>query len=264
MSCKRIIRAAHNSENPYFMMLRATAQDRNLSWEARGLLCYLLSKPDDWELQISDLQQMCNHGRVYRILKELQNAHYISRSVERVNGKIVRFVYEVYETPFADFVQEEKPQVENRTLHNTDNTERDSVDAKAPQVDTAPKQEKPKRNRKWNDVWYDTVLNVFNLHEGRNVNMQKMLRGEAKDKQHKPYNLSSPLVEPAQIEEWKCWYKAKESKRWNKPVEKIIIPTSPQVVQSSVAEWQIHKATRQNLKLVPSQYTSPLDGLEIA
>src|SRR5258707_13097107 len=43
----RIIRASRKNQ-PYVMISRTTAQDSTLSWAARGVLAYLLSKPDDW------------------------------------------------------------------------------------------------------------------------------------------------------------------------------------------------------------------------
>jgi len=31
-------------------------EDKLLSWKAKGLLCYLLSLPDDWDIYLSDLE----------------------------------------------------------------------------------------------------------------------------------------------------------------------------------------------------------------
>lgn len=125
-SVKRIVRASHDKENPYFMMLRATAQNKNLSYEARGLIAYLLSKPDDWEIMIEDLCQECGRGRVYRIIKDLLEDNYLERIYHRDEfGKIVYVEYVVHEQPFIENPQMAKPKVgkpkkANRTLHNTD------------------------------------------------------------------------------------------------------------------------------------------------
>lgn len=95
-----IRRATHAHDNPYFQMARATAQDRSLSFEARGALAYLLSKPDNWRVQPSDLQQTCGKAVVYRILKELIEHGYIQRLQERDEKKrVTAWVYLVYETP---------------------------------------------------------------------------------------------------------------------------------------------------------------------
>lgn len=104
----RVVRSLHNKENPYFMMVRETAQDRNLSWEARGMLAYLLSRPDSWVLKPSDLQQKCGRDKVYKILKELETAGYLER-VQQINsaGKFVEFEYHYYEQPHTEIQETE-------------------------------------------------------------------------------------------------------------------------------------------------------------
>lgn len=132
-SVRRIVRASHDSENPYFMMLRATAQNKALSYEARGLIAYLLSKPDDWEVMIEDLCQECGRGRVYRIIKDLLDAKYLERIYHRDDkGKIVYVEYVVHEQPFIENPKVDKPKmgkqkkgnpkVGNRTRHKRDST----------------------------------------------------------------------------------------------------------------------------------------------
>jgi hypothetical protein len=99
---KTIKRAQHDDKNPYFMMRRDTAQDETLSWEARGVLSYLLSKPDDWEINIDDLQQQCGKNRVYRIIGELKKAGYIEdRKKQRASDGTWEWTpYILHETPY--------------------------------------------------------------------------------------------------------------------------------------------------------------------
>ena len=92
---KWIIRASHH-EQAYFLMARTTAQDSNLSWAARGMLVYLLSKPDDWRVNIKDLQQGCGRDKVYNLLDELIKARYVARSKTQVID------YYVYEVPLPE------------------------------------------------------------------------------------------------------------------------------------------------------------------
>lgn len=114
----RIRRADHNTENRYFMMLRATAQHRALSYEARGVLAYLLSKPNDWEVKVKDLQQEgCGRDKVYRILRELETFRYLTRELIRVNGTVKGIEYVVYESPFP-----EKPDTAQPDTANTEHT----------------------------------------------------------------------------------------------------------------------------------------------
>lgn len=76
-----IKRAAHDRDNPYFIMRRDAAQDSSLSFEARGILAYLLSKPDDWKVYVGDLRREGGIGRdqLRRILRELETAKYLTR-----------------------------------------------------------------------------------------------------------------------------------------------------------------------------------------
>src|SRR5690606_15840152 len=99
-----IIRTPHSSERPYFVMSRETAQDRNLTFEARGMLAYLLSKPDDWQVQIKDLQQHIGRDKVKAILKELEAAGYLTVERDRHNerGRFARNIYRVHETPLTE------------------------------------------------------------------------------------------------------------------------------------------------------------------
>lgn len=97
----RIVRAQRSSEDPYFATRRANAQDRALTFEARGLLWYLLSKPDDWRVMISDLEQQCGRDKVYRILKELQASGHLVRTKQARSGKgrFGKLLYTIFEAP---------------------------------------------------------------------------------------------------------------------------------------------------------------------
>lgn len=96
------------------MVRRSTAQDKNLPARALGVLIYLMSKPSDWEPTIIDI---CNRfpdigkNQAYRIISEVFiPLGYARRVPERKNGKIIRWVTEIYEEPVLDFVEVENPQ----------------------------------------------------------------------------------------------------------------------------------------------------------
>jgi len=120
----RIRRAQHDKENPYFQMRRDTAQDRKLSWEARGILAYLLSQSDDWIVQIKDLQQAkCGRDKVYRILDELKQAGYLERERKQVAKGLFEWGdYLISERPFPENPytakpDTDKPYTENKELN---------------------------------------------------------------------------------------------------------------------------------------------------
>ena len=122
---KTIKRAPHGKDNPYFAMLRETAQ-ANLSYEAVGMMAYLLSKPDNWEINVKDLQRDgCGRNKVYRVIHELCAAGYMKMASKYQDKKTKRWVwnpYEISETPqFRAEPYPQKPYTENGDIeHNTD------------------------------------------------------------------------------------------------------------------------------------------------
>jgi DnaD/phage-associated family protein len=82
-----IIRAPRDKAHPYFSLRIKTAQDTRLSFEARGALIYLLSKPGNWEIQVPDLMREghCGRDRALRILKELREAGYLKKEEQTRN-----------------------------------------------------------------------------------------------------------------------------------------------------------------------------------
>lgn len=119
----RIRRAAHGADNPYFLVRRATAQDDALSWEALGLLTYVLSKPDDWSVKPSDLRQRCGRDKVYKILNELIGARYVRR-VENLDdkGRHVSTYYEIFESPLPEKPEAVKPDTASPDTEKPDST----------------------------------------------------------------------------------------------------------------------------------------------
>jgi predicted GIY-YIG superfamily endonuclease len=99
----QIFRVARNSENPFANIPRAMINDAQLSWAARGLLAYIFSKPDDWEVRSYDLMRQGGIGRdaLRSILQELVLYGYLHREKRRQSDG--HFIWEsiVYEIPFV-------------------------------------------------------------------------------------------------------------------------------------------------------------------
>jgi hypothetical protein len=64
----------------YVVVDNEVFEDTDLSWEARGVMGYLLSKPDHWRVRLHDLRQRGPAGehKLRRILQELQRAGYLN------------------------------------------------------------------------------------------------------------------------------------------------------------------------------------------
>jgi hypothetical protein len=132
-----IIRAKHGTDNPYFQMRRETAQNKSLSWAARGMLAYLLSQPDDWIIKTKDLAQNCKRDKVYSILEELEKARYVSREEvkdgEWANG---RYRYLLYEVPYPLKPDTEKTATDEITPYIRENKEEHKTDPTEPESNT--------------------------------------------------------------------------------------------------------------------------------
>lgn len=110
--------------------------DQNLGWHAKGLLIYLLSKPDHWQVSVA---QLCNHtdkglsrrsGRdaVYSILREIEQAGYVSRRPKRGDdGNFIGTEYVVSETPRHTEKPDAVPHTENPDTVKPDAEEPDAV-----------------------------------------------------------------------------------------------------------------------------------------
>jgi DNA-binding MarR family transcriptional regulator len=79
-----ILRAPRPKAN-YTVVSNAVIEDSSLSFKARGVLIYILSKPDDWKVLVKDLMSVGNCGRdsVQAALREIEAAGYLTRTTTR-------------------------------------------------------------------------------------------------------------------------------------------------------------------------------------
>jgi hypothetical protein len=102
-----IIRAPR-PESAFYTLDKRISEDARLSWAARGLLIFLLGKPDHWSVSVEHLRKQTEGARiktgrdgVYALLAELQAAGYIQRRPQRRDsaGHLAEADYMVSETP---------------------------------------------------------------------------------------------------------------------------------------------------------------------
>lgn len=97
---KTIFKRASHKDN--YTVLKVTAlRDRELSWQAKGLHNYLLHLPDDWDINMVDLQKRATNGRdsLYNTVRELEAAGYFYKEIHRQAGKFAGITYYVFEEP---------------------------------------------------------------------------------------------------------------------------------------------------------------------
>lgn len=114
-----IIRAPRPESN-FYLLDKKISEDRRLSWAARGLLVYLLGKPDHWKVSITHLRnetadsaKATGRDGVYALLDELVTVGYVVRQQERhADGRMGENHYVVSETPLADLPLPDLPETD--------------------------------------------------------------------------------------------------------------------------------------------------------
>lgn len=101
MNESSIIRVEHDKDHPYFIMSRALAENACLSYAARGMMCYLLAKPSDWQVRVGDLIKQSPGGmrHVRAILKELEAHGYLKRTRQKLASGRFTWSTAIYESP---------------------------------------------------------------------------------------------------------------------------------------------------------------------
>jgi hypothetical protein len=77
--------------------------DKRLDWDAKGLLAYLLSKPDHWRVDRSHLASVVpsSAGKVQRLLRLLEEAGYLTRERHRDSQGRLGWKHVVHEVAVA-------------------------------------------------------------------------------------------------------------------------------------------------------------------
>lgn len=97
-----IFRIRKDPNNPYVMVNKGFVYDSSLSAKAKGILLYLLSRPDNWQVYEMEISKHFTDGReaIRSGLKELVFTGYIKRTRERdEKGRLRKMNYEVFEIP---------------------------------------------------------------------------------------------------------------------------------------------------------------------
>ena len=75
---KSVIRVVHNRENPFVQLNKQALWDQNLSLKAVGLWARCMSRPDNWEFNMTELIDKCKEGKdaIFKAMKEIIDAGY--------------------------------------------------------------------------------------------------------------------------------------------------------------------------------------------
>jgi len=115
------ITVSKDKNNPYLVMDKRGLQDTRLSWKAKGILAYLLSLPNDWQIYLIELVKHCTDWRDSTMngIKELESFWYITK--KRVKDDKWQFSsvdYTIYEKPPSVCPKSDYPMLDNPKSDN--------------------------------------------------------------------------------------------------------------------------------------------------
>lgn len=118
------------AQKDFTVLFNVVLENPNLSFKAKGLWAYCMSRPNNWEFHVNHLATVSKDGTdgVYSALKELIAEGLVEKIQKNERGKFGKVDYLIFPyppefkkcLPHRDFPQTEKPQTENPALLNTD------------------------------------------------------------------------------------------------------------------------------------------------
>jgi len=112
-----IIRVQKNRN--FAIIDKGFGEDSRLSCKAKGILVYILGKPDNWKVIVKDIINNCADGKsaIYSGLRELKKYGYYKKDpVRDEKGQIIYWESVVYECPIAEPPpKQEKPKVQKKS-----------------------------------------------------------------------------------------------------------------------------------------------------
>src|SRR5690606_7187327 len=115
---KSIVRVRKDTN--YVVMDKTFLNDTRLSWKAKGILAYMLSKPDDWTFYLDELVKHSTDGEssFKSGFNELKKYGYVRRERQKREDGTFKWETIVYERPYTDFPSVENPSMENPLVEN--------------------------------------------------------------------------------------------------------------------------------------------------
>lgn len=233
-----IFHAVKTPDIPYFSVFRGFAQDTGLSYEAAGLLLYLLSKPSTWRIHPKTLQRVkCGKNRVYSLLGELIERGYVRRETFRgERGRIDHIAYYVYPSS-------QLPANHEHVNHDDENADirnkregRDKRKKNSPAAAEGSTAAAVAITREQWDALLIEIGNVFKAHGPEAIQYANMLTGKAK----KGVFGQCAITPPVLADELRVWWKSYRAANPN-----IALVKEPPKVYSAIAEYrQTKPATR--------------------
>src|ERR1700722_11959038 len=94
-----VVRRRHNGN--FVTVPNRVLEDKRLSLEAKGLLCWLLARPNDWTFKLALIGPVLEIGRdkTEKLFRQLIETGFIDRIQERTDGRWGPVEYVVFDEP---------------------------------------------------------------------------------------------------------------------------------------------------------------------
>jgi Helix-turn-helix domain len=161
-------------KNGFTQIANTLVEDSRLSWKAKMILVYLLSRPDYWRINKKDIENRATDGResVQNGLNELKELGYLHIYQDRnEKGQMIGWVWEYDDVPFA---------TDERQNRNTDNQQEIGETMQENRMTENPNYGEPelRETRTYNNtVFNNTVLS------------------NTKEKKNKDKKINSPVID---------------------------------------------------------------------
>ena len=144
--------------------------DEGLDADCLAVMVYLLSKPSNWIVKPTNIQNRFNFGKdkAYRIINQLIKKKYIVREEHRLEGKYSSFTYYVYDSPFPCLSDTAEPYTANQhTTKYLKLLSKESTNGEQPK--TAPTNEVSESYK-----WYKNWLTEYTSYKEAGVIIGKL------------------------------------------------------------------------------------------
>lgn len=101
----------NKKDSGYTQMSNVHLNDKNLSLKSKGLLSFMLTKPNDWNFSVMGLVSQLKESKtsIMSSINELIDLKYTKRSQSKLQGRFSSCDYDVYEVPYAQTPQAQNP-----------------------------------------------------------------------------------------------------------------------------------------------------------
>lgn len=138
-----MVRITKGQDVPFTQVPNCLLNDEGLSLEAKGLMAWMLSKPDDWKFYVRHVASQLGKGKdtIAKYINELIKRGYIERRARKrsSDGTFEYYEYVLYIEPSPKKPDQENPTLEKPTQEISDNSNKDCINTDCSNKDTIGK-----------------------------------------------------------------------------------------------------------------------------